>query len=103
VRLTIDESLTHQAVQGGNPFHVKAIENPLRKSLGKFELQLPYASTVTYIVYNTDGKVLKKEAMENINVGTQTISIDFSDVQAKQLMVSFVFDKKFYRTLKLIK
>lgn len=103
VRLTIDESLSHEAVQGGNPFQVKAMENPIRKSLGNFELQLPYASTVTYIVYNTEGKVLKKGSIDALNSGAQKVSIDFSDVQAKQLMVSFVFDKKFYRTLKLMK
>jgi hypothetical protein len=91
------------AISGSNPYIFDIFPNPTK---GKFTIRyhLPKPVSVTYFIPSIDGKILQKGLFNYGETGDieQNIMLN-KDIINQPLLVTLIFDKKFYQTKKLLK
>ncbi len=60
-------------------------------------------TNVHFYITNSLEQVAKQEQFVNNSTGVNIISISLNDIQSQVLMITFVFDDKFFVTKKVIK
>jgi hypothetical protein len=63
---------------------------------------MPYATTVNYFIASLDGKIDEQGDIEDIHAGKTKMKFDLSAATTNIVIVTFVFDNKFYLSEKII-
>lgn len=91
-----------QPIDGINPYDISVYPNPADNSIiVKFDLG--NKTKVHFYMTNSLGQLVKQDQNVNNSAGVNTITINLDDVQSQVLMITFVFDDKFFVTKKVIK
>ncbi|MFC4739599.1 hypothetical protein ACFO3U_06290 [Flavobacterium ponti] len=103
VKLVKNTSLNIQTIDGQNPFSVIVSPNPTYSDTLRVEFDLPYETTVNYIISTLDGKIVEEGDIEEIHKGKSGMNFDVSLVKTDLMIITFIFDNKFYISEKVIK
>lgn len=84
-------------VDGRNPYDIAVFPNPAKEKLQvNFTLDKP--TTVGYFITNSAGQIIREEILGDKLNGEQNIRINLNNTSPQMLMVTFVFDDKYYVT-----
>ena len=64
---------------------------------------MPYATTISYYIASLDGKVAEEGDIEDIHAGITKMKFDISAASSEVVILTFVFDNKYYLTEKIIR
>jgi hypothetical protein len=64
---------------------------------------MPYLAKVNYILTTIEGKIVEEGEIEDVKEGFNTMSFDLNSIQSEFVIITFIFDDKFYRSQKVIK
>ena len=64
---------------------------------------MPYETSVNYMISTLDGKVVEEGDIEEIRAGKSGMNFDISSANTEFVIITFVFDDKFYISEKVIK
>ena len=64
---------------------------------------MPYETSVNYMISTLDGKVVEEGDIEGIRAGKSGMNFDISSANTEFVIITFVFDDKFYISEKVIK
>ncbi|PDS25383.1 hypothetical protein [Flavobacterium branchiophilum] len=104
VKLVKNETLSTAAIDGKNPFEVRFSPNPTTKDTIQLGFDMPYAATVNYMITTIDGKVVEEGEIESIQAGKTAMNFSLAKAKnANMVVVTFIFDGKFYVSEKIIK
>ena len=88
---------------GKNPFSVVVSPNPTASDTIRVEFTMPYETSVNYMISTLDGKVVEEGDIEGIRAGVSGMNFDISSANTEFVIITFVFDDKFYVSEKVIK
>jgi hypothetical protein len=89
------------AIDGKNPHDITVFPNPAKEKLNvRFNLNQP--TDVAYFITNANGQIVKEETFKRPLNGEQNIRIQLGDLAPQPLMLTFVFDDKYYVTRNII-
>ena len=94
-------SAINDAVQGTNPYDFSIYPNPAQNAFVVI-IDNPLTSKLRYYIHNMEGKLLEKGIINELTPGNKQLKFQFSDLQPQTLMVSLVFNDKFYVSKKLL-
>lgn len=102
VKLTRTAPLHLTEINGKNPFSFQVYPNPSKNGKVKIEFDLPYATTIDYFVSSMDGKILDDGEIENASKGFNSMNFEIDSISNQTVLLTFIFDNKFYATRKVI-
>lgn len=94
-------SVTEFEINGNNPFDVLVSPNPFKDELN-ITFNLKDETEVSYFLTNASGQIVQTSENRNFSRGEHSIQIKVRD-QAQSLLLTVVFDNKYYVTRKLIR
>uniref|UniRef100_UPI004049DBAC hypothetical protein n=1 Tax=Flavobacterium sp. TaxID=239 RepID=UPI004049DBAC len=103
VKLVYNANLSNNPVDGANPFDFTISPNPTATNVVRLQFNLPQVATVDYFVTSINGKMLDDGEIVGLNRGENTMNFNLPDTQDSVLIVTFVFDNKFYVSKKVIR
>ena len=103
VKLVKNTPLNVQQIDGKNPFSVVVSPNPTISDTIRVEFTMPYETSVNYMISTLDGKVVEEGDIEEIRAGKSGMNFDISSANTEFVIITFVFDDKFYISEKVIK
>ena len=103
VKLVKNSTLNLQNIDGQNPFSVVVSPNPTVSDTLRIEFDLPYETTVNYMISTLDGKIIEEGDIEDIHAGKSGMNFDISSAKTDIILITFIFDNKFYVSKKVIK
>ena len=103
VKLIKNTPLSVQQIDGKNPFSVIISPNPTPSDTIRVDFTMPYETKVNYIISTTDGKIVEEGDIEGIRAGKSGMNFDISSANTTFVIITFVFDDKFYVTEKVIR
>lgn len=103
VKLVKNNNLNVQQINGENPFKLVVYPNPTSTDSIDVQFEMPYATTVSYYIASLDGKVAEEGDIEDIHVGITKMKFDISAASSEVVILTFVFDNKYYLTEKIIR
>ena len=103
VKLVKNTPLNVQQIDGKNPFSVVISPNPTISDTIRVEFTMPYETSVNYMISTLDGKVVEEGDIEEIRAGKSGMNFDISSANTEFVIITFVFDDKFYISEKVIK
>lgn len=105
VKLVKNNLSTEQQVNSGKtPFDFTIYPNPTNSNTIQIEYNLPYSTQIDYFVSSIDGKILSDGEIVDSSVGKNTLDFTLENTsQLKTVLITFVFDKKYYVTKKINK
>lgn len=103
VKLVYNPALNLEVIDGKNPFSFSVYPNPTADDTIKVEFTIPYQADLEYIMSSIDGKILSEGTIEDIKIGNSTMNFSLEEAQAQVILLTFVFDHKFYQTKKIVK
>jgi hypothetical protein len=103
VKLIKNTPLSVQQIDGKNPFSVVISPNPTPSDTIRVDFTMPYETKVNYIISTTDGKIVEEGDIEGIRAGKSGMNFDISSANTTFVIITFVFDDKFYVTEKVIR
>ena len=102
VKLVYNANLSFPTIDGSNPFSFSVSPNPASTNTVQVKLNLPNAGSVDYFVTSFDGKLIDEGEIVNLNAGDNVMDFELISNQNKIIMLTFVYENKFYRTQKII-
>ncbi len=102
VRLIKSTSTGVQEIDGRNPFDIQVYPNPAHTEI-KVSFKLDQSARVAYYITNSTGQLIRQGEINNPVTGENLITISLDNIQNQALMVTFVFNDKFYVTKKVIR
>ncbi len=103
VKLVYNPSLNVPTVEGNNPFSFKVTPNPTSNDTVRIQFDLPYMATLDYFISSVDGKLLDDGVITGVKEGSNSMNFNLTNAKDKMLILTFVFDNKFYKSEKIIK
>ena len=103
VKLVKNTNLNVQQINGENPFKLKVYPNPTSTKTINVQFDMPYATSVNYFIASLDGKIEEQGDIEDIHAGTTQMKFDISAATTDVVIITFVFDNKYYITEKIIR
>ncbi len=103
VKLVKMPHLSTQQIDGRNPFKVVIFPNPVPTDIVRIEFNMPYKTSVSYIISTLDGKVVEEGEIEDISEGKSSMNFDIAAAKTKFVIITFVFDGKFYHSEKIVR
>lgn len=103
VKLVYNPSLSVNNVDGKNPFKFTVSPNPATDNNVRVQFNLPYVATLDYFITSLDGKLLDDGEIEGLKVGDNAMTFSLEKANEKMVILTFVFDNKFYSTQKIIR
>jgi len=96
-------SLKEFEINGENPFEVSVLPNPFKNEFSvSFNAQ--NSVKVSYFLTNSSGQIILKSGNKPFNQGNNTINVSVKNGDGvEHMMLTMIFDDKFYVTKKLIK
>lgn len=102
VKLIRNPVLTVQEINGKNPFSMNVIPNPTENGIVKINFNMPYLTTIDYFISTIDGKIIDDGEVETTKIGENQMNFELDNVSNQTVIVTFVFDNKFYVSQKVI-
>lgn len=103
VKLVKNPLLNSPQIDGKNPFSFTISPNPTSNNTVRIEFDMPYAAKLNYMLTSLEGKLVEEGEIEDAIVGKNEMSFDISTVNSKMVIITFIFDDKFYVSQKVIK
>jgi hypothetical protein len=92
-----------QEINGNNPYTMQVFPNPASTEL-TVNYILEKEVSVRYFLVNTNGKILKADMILNQFEGENQLIFRFEEnLPSQTLLLTFVFDDRFYVTKKIVK
>lgn len=89
-------------INGKNPFSFSVYPNPTNNGKVKIVFDLPYKTTIDYFISSIEGKIIDDGEIVAINQGSNTMNFDLGTLSNQTVVVTFIFDNKFYVSKKVI-
>lgn len=102
VKLIKTPPLGVQEINGKNPFSFNVFPNPTTNGKVKIEFDLPYTTTIDYFISSLDGKIIDEGEIDSTKEGHNTMNFEIDNVANQTVIVTFIFDHKFYVSRKVI-
>ncbi len=102
VKLIKTPPLGVQEINGKNPFSFNVFPNPTTNGKVKIEFDLPYPTTIDYFISSLDGKIIDDGEINSAKEGHNTMNFEIDNVANQTVIVTFIFDHKFYVSRKVI-
>lgn len=102
VKLTRTIPLGVQEINGKNPFSFTVYPNPVKNGKVKIEFDLPYATTIDYFISSLNGKIIDDGEIDSTKKGYNTMNFEIDNVSNQTVIVTFIFDNKFYVSRKVV-
>jgi hypothetical protein len=103
VKLVKNTSLSTPQIEGKNPFSFSVSPNPTTNDTVRIQFDMPYLAKVNYILTTIEGKIVEEGEIEDVKQGINAMSFDLNSIQSEFVIITFIFDDKFYRSQKVIK
>ena len=103
VKLVKTPVLNAQQLDGKNPFKVLISPNPTTTDTVRVEFNMPYTTSVGYMISTIDGKVVEEGDIEDIGAGKTSMNFNIASAKTEFVILTFVFDGKFYLSEKVIR
>ena len=103
VKLVYNASLSFPTIDGSNPFSFSVFPNPTSSDTVQVKLNLPVMGAVDYFVTSLDGRLLDDGEIVQLNAGENMLDFELVSEGNKIVMLTFVFDNKFYSTQKIVR
>jgi hypothetical protein len=103
VKLVKNPLLNVQQIDGKNPFSVEISPNPTTSDTIRVAFSMPYKTTVNYMISTLDGKVVEEGEIDDVHAGKSGMNFDIYSSNTPIVIITFVFDNKFYVSEKVLK
>ena len=102
VKLIRNEPLKVHEIEGKNPFTMTVSPNPTSSNIVKINFNMPYVTTIDYFVSSLDGKIISDGEIEDVTLGKNAMDFELDNTSDKMVIVTFIFDNKFYVSQKVV-
>jgi len=102
VKLTRTIPLGVHEINGENPFSFTVSPNPTNNGKVRIEFDLPYATTVDYFISSIDGKIIDDGEINSTHPGPNSMNFEIDNVSNQTVIITFIFDNKFYVSRKVV-
>lgn len=103
VKLVYNATLAIEEIDGKNPFTFSVFPNPTVNNTINLSFIIPYIGELEYIMSNLEGKIISEGVIEDLKVGENKMSFNLEEAQTKVVLLTFIFDHKYYQSKKIIK
>ena len=103
VKLVYNPTLNVETIDGKNPFAFTVYPNPAIDDTIEVSFSIPYQANLEYMLSNLDGKIMSEGSIEDFIVGDNKMNFSLEDTNTKVVILTFIFDHKFYSSKKIIK
>jgi hypothetical protein len=102
VKLIKNPSLNVQEINGKNPFSMSVSPNPTQNNIVKINFNMAYETTIDYFVTSLDGKIITDGEVADAKQGENSMNFEIDGVANQTVIITFIFDNKFYVSQKVI-
>lgn len=102
VKLVRNQPLGVQEINGENPFAMNVSPNPTTIGSVRIKYNLPFKTTIDYFVTSIDGKLISDGEIVDSKLGDNEMNFKIDTVSDQKVIITFVFDNKFYVSHKVI-
>lgn len=102
VKLIKNPELSVQEINGKNPFSMTILPNPAQNGIVTIKFNMAYATSIDYFVTSLDGKMITDGEVTDAKEGENSMKFEIDDVANQTVVITFVFDNKFYVSQKVI-
>jgi hypothetical protein len=102
VKLVRNQPLGVQEINGENPFAMTVSPNPTTTGSVRIKYNLPFKTTIDYFVTSIDGKLISDGEIVDSKLGDNEMNFKIDTVFDQMVIITFVFDNKFYVSQKVI-
>lgn len=103
VKLVYNANLSFPTINGANPFQFIVSPNPTINDSVQLQLDLPYDGIVDYFVTSLDGRMIDDGEIVGLKAGKNNMDFNLETDSNSIVILTFVFDNKFYRSQKVVK
>ncbi|MEZ4854196.1 hypothetical protein [Flavobacterium sp.] len=103
VKLVYNSTLHLESINGKNPFNCVFYPNPVTNDTVMLNLDIPYEASLEYYVMSVEGKIISEGIISNLKEGKNTMEFNLESPNEKMVIVTFIFDNKFYKSEKILK
>jgi hypothetical protein len=102
VKLIRNSPLGVQSIEGKNPFSMTVSPNPTDSSTVRINFKMAYATNIDYFVSTMEGKIVLDGEIEDTTQGDNTMNFELDGISNQTVIITFIFDNKFYVSQKVI-
>ncbi|HPW97326.1 MAG TPA: hypothetical protein PK218_02065 [Flavobacterium sp.] len=102
VKLIRQPNLSVYEINGKNPFSMKVVPNPSVNGKLKINFFMDYVTSIDYFVSTMDGKIIADGEISDTSIGENTMNFEIDEVSNQTVVVTFIFDNKFYVSQKVL-
>lgn len=102
VKLIRNQPLGVQEINGKNPFSMSVSPNPTQNNVVKINFNMAYPTTIDYFVTSLDGKIITDGEVADAKQGDNSMNFEIDGVSNQTVIITFIFDNKFYVSQKVI-
>lgn len=102
VKLVYNPNLNVNTVEGKNPFSFSVSPNPTADATVRIQFNMPYAASLDYFITSLDGKMLDDGEIVATKIGPNAMNFSLEKAKSKMVIITLVFDAKFYASQKVI-
>lgn len=102
VKLIKNPSLSVYEIDGKNPFSMTVFPNPAQNGKVKINFNMAYTTTIDYFITSIDGKIISDGEILDTKKGENSIDFELDVASNQTVIVTFVFNDKFYVSQKVI-
>ena len=103
VKLVYNPALSASNIDGHNPFSFTVIPNPTNSDTIKLTFEAPYTAPLEYLVMSIDGKIISDGMISDFKVGSNTMNFNLESPNNQVVVLTLIFDNKFFVSKKIIK
>lgn len=103
VKLVYNPALSTQSIDGSNPFNFTVFPNPTESDSIQVNFKAPYEAKLEYIISSMNGKILSEGNIVEFKVGENVMSFNLESPDEKVVILTFIFDQKYFNSKKIIK
>ena len=103
VKLIYNSTLSVPTIEGKNPFSFQVTPNPTSNDNVRLQFDLPYVATLDYFISSLDGKILDDGEITGTKIGNNGMNFNLKNANEKMIIITLIFDNKFYASQKVIK
>lgn len=102
VKLIRNQPLGIYEINGKNPFSMFVFPNPTQNDEVKINFKMAYETTIDYFVFSMDGKIISDGEISDTSQGENEMIFDLDGISNQTVIITFIFDNKFYVSQKVI-
>ena len=102
VRLTKNPMATDEVIDGRNPFQISVSPNPFSTEF-KVTFNLDKTTKINWLLTDASGKIIRNGLSSTKAAGKQSFDVQLEKSSEKFVVLTVIFDDKFYVTRKLLR